>query len=515
MSEHTNMFEYPQKRPLDKQTNATKKRKTTHSIAITHDSEIEALFPELEQPYQDILPSIPSAKEEVFAYPLYVNTKCVDIFIMILDVLSEQNSQYDENKKAYCLQIFDFIKAELGKRLLKNKDKLPIVLNKIALIPEDTEDTQQIKNYLISNIINSPSIDTELVNIFKNAFPEECHPSELENKIEFKRTSYQLLQNFINIYKGYGHLNYQEGLFVCAAKLHNKNHEHLIVLNGQLEYTNLLIELKKCPPPIRVRFIIASVHWCSGDISIDKNGKAQLFLCDSRGPTIRSEYIEKFVKYFSDSTISLSKEIRQYSSKGCSIFSLYDAIKLLSIEKHLDIKYYSTGLFGYTNDPQNSSLINLFDVKVPVYQTSLPILLLRPMQSQDLLTNFIPEKLAQEQRNAVNNCGDMGQSILQNKTGFFMTPKGVRNKYIKEKLHSIIKMCFFYLLNHDSDEILKQMHKYSLAGFIEKMGLNKSVTPHPLLIKKEKIVRKDDPAIQMNFILDAIENPIAKIKSTL
>lgn len=223
--------------------------------------------------------------------------------------------------------------------------------------------------------------------------------------------------------------------------------------------------LKESNTPLREKFIFCDFHWHSGEIIIDENLNAYLFLIDSLGADslyLPCEIEETFFSIFPNGNFYLSKEKRQFSEKGCSAMALDDCIHLFSIENYLDKKYKKTGLLGYLKDVAQPSKKSPNIKIVP-----LPIPFLRTTQSSAIFRYL--SKMEEGVIQSLINKSNM--NIYDSLQADFISTEGGKkiNMRLKHKLNKTACYNRHYLFSHpDLNRLEDDFKLFTLDGLKER-----------------------------------------------
>lgn len=305
---------------------------------------------------------------------------------------------------------------------------------------------------------------------------------------EQKSRAKSYLSEFV---RGLSVMNYDSVLLACAQIQDSKEKKFLFrptVLKSTSEFNEYMHIVKKITPPTRQRFILIDEdkkHSIVGDIKIDKNGHAEIFILDSLG----SESVHKdigfgprkvaqlFAKHFPDHKIYSAKEVRQFSSAGCKIFATTDAERLSTIEDRLEDKYKNSGLFGYLADKtdEKSNIIKIdssddTNKKIEIHSVPTPLALTLTMQKE--LVETIQSRPKEEQETIISQKKSWKASDYASKY-----ISGERNTRLTYLLNKMAKNIAKYLkkLNLAESAINNAKNSFTLEGF--KMRYVSSLSP--------------------------------------
>lgn len=288
------------------------------------------------------------------------------------------------------------------------------------------------------------------------------------------------IQNrMVNFVKGYGHINYNDALLTLAQRRSRKDYEfNPVLINQAEEVTDFFDILAATQKPVLQSFVYASSHFVSGLISIDEMGKAKIILIDSLGAEeciYHEDFLRNFSKHFPNNEIYVSKESRQKTSKGCSVFALDDIAHLpkIRIEGHENIWDYLEETEKKVLEIEPGP-----DSEIPIIANSiaLPVSLMRTMQSSALLNDIIPQKPQNVQAFKINK---KEQTTSESVMPFFK-PKShsemdkLQNTRLDYKLDKMKKQNFQYLLSLTEAEVANEMEYFTIQSFASRTALQQS-----------------------------------------
>ncbi|USQ15301.1 hypothetical protein J2N86_15175 (plasmid) [Legionella lytica] len=311
----------------------------------------------------------------------------------------------------------------------------------------------------------------------------------LRKLLSMPEDKYLWFSNYIQpLTHGFGFLGYQEILLVLAQVKKRKTYPFDPVLLKENEYLDFFTALKQ-NHPIQKRFIISGSHFCYGEIRIDTQERAKLWLIDSLGSTKESsnskyfnDFIFKFAETFPENEIYVAKEKRQNSPQGCSVFALDDAMHSYTLRLPTgqnDIWDYLSAL----KTPEKANFFNddkAFSLSITL--CPIPLSLIRTMQSKSVYDEVIPERLLSEQNLIINKKGETTKESSQK--FFKLGPQGLRNTRLEYKLEKIIQYTSDFLVNCISEKELKiLMHEFTLETFKQhaaKESAEQKISNHPI-----------------------------------
>lgn len=269
---------------------------------------------------------------------------------------------------------------------------------------------------------------------------------------------------------GFGNLGYNGALAYCAAMSARKSYQFMPTVLEVDQVEEYFKTLKNGARPIRERFVIAGIHWVTGDIKIDENGNASMLIIDSLGSkdflyeAPRTAF-SKFASLFPDQKIYFSTEKRQHARLACGAFSLDDLLHLYTVEHYL-----KEDLFDYLakqKDPETMPFsFNIFQ-NIDLILCHLPPSINRTMQSNVLFT------LLKERRQEKAIVDKKNQTALQAAEEDFQIKPGKdvkKNLRLHDKLKKMAKQLFSYLLKTKPDDINSRIQSLRLDGFKKRMA---------------------------------------------
>lgn len=288
--------------------------------------------------------------------------------------------------------------------------------------------------------------------------------------------------------KEFGNIDYDSGriaaIEIAQRKLSNKDQSYIfdptflkgtetkvkgetIKENNEFkEYLSLL----KPHKPIRERFVIAEQHWVVGEINIDDDGHASIFIIDSLGRNsdhFPSHIIKAFNEQFPDGTIYFSEEKRQHAELACQMFALDDLVHLYTMEKYFQQQYGLTKIFDYlAAQPKDNKIVKDELPGIDIISAKLPISLLSTKQSNKLFSDLFPSRNTAEQKAPVNK---KGQTAEERATAGLEEGKNVR---LTQKMKNLANHVFKFLFHQRESlpSLSKSMEDFSLQGFKKRMA---------------------------------------------
>jgi hypothetical protein len=157
------------------------------------------------------------------------------------------------------------------------------------------------------------------------------------------------------------------------------------------DFSDYLASISAMTPPLREHFIIAGLHWTSGEIRVKANGEIDLLLLDSIKQftgdyqSLENEYCIDLKKLFPNQKINVycASDRRQYDLNSCWIFSLDDIRRVIVLEERVLNKKKGQTIFDMLSESAVTQPSPHEDVKF--YFSPLPASMLRTIQSRSLL----------------------------------------------------------------------------------------------------------------------------------
>ncbi len=267
--------------------------------------------------------------------------------------------------------------------------------------------------------------------------------------------------------KGFGHITYPDVLLSLAQRRARKTYDFQALVLAEEEIDEFFKIVKIAKKPISKIFIISGCHFSCGILNIDDKNHARIFLIDSLGfENIHhhKKTLGAFIKNFPKHEIFFSKELRQKSSMGCSLFALDDVAHLnnLHIEEHKNIWDY----LSFEKKPENEYRLDVYHQDIMVYNAALPLSLTRTMQSTTLLKQVIPQKPPNIQNFPINK---KKQTTAQSAISFFHPSASEDNKLINKrldyKLNKMIHQNWQFLIKNSEHEVNNAMQDFTFNAF--------------------------------------------------
>ena len=249
-------------------------------------------------------------------------------------------------------------------------------------------------------------------------------------------------------------------LFILAAIKKDKQdiYDYRPTVFNAKDFKQYLEILNQSPVPVNEKFLIASLHWISGEIEI-LSDTVNIFLLDSFG-TPDEEHLMTINKVFKDKEINffVSNSKRQNSGSGCSVFALDDI-------RHLSTRFQYTNIpiFEHLNMNITERIQLESDPTIWVNRCNLPASIMRTKQSSNATQESLPYANEPVNRNKEPYISSVKKYFV-----FDETKNKEVNHRIIEKLKKNAKRVekFIFENGYAKAAILAQAH--TLGGFIEK-----------------------------------------------
>ncbi|MBV8802828.1 MAG: hypothetical protein JO131_07715 [Gammaproteobacteria bacterium] len=278
---------------------------------------------------------------------------------------------------------------------------------------------------------------------------------------------------------GFGNIFYDGALLTLTEIAHRKKDRYTFnpAILKHDEINRYFQELSQLHP-LRERFIIAHMHWNIGEIVVDDKNHAQLLIIDSLGNKLAEEkyflkeIIHHFSKHFQNHTIYVSKDLRQNSPMGCSIFALDDLRHLYTVETYLP-KVYS-GLFDYlkkTSDVTEEKKITIENKTISYFPCQLPLSLERTRQNENLLTIISQRHI--ENIHPINKRKDLAKDSAIQEFVEVKNKKGILKRHNKRLENQLLKMAKnneYFLLHNSINMIKEYMQTFTLSGLRKRLS---------------------------------------------
>jgi hypothetical protein len=284
--------------------------------------------------------------------------------------------------------------------------------------------------------------------------------------------------------KGYGNIKYNDVLLSLAQRRQRKKYNFEPVVLGAGEFDKFLAILSSADKPIRQLFVCTGDHFISGEILIEANGKAKIFVIDSLGTDYwvnSDELLVNFAVKFPSHELFVSKEKRQNASEGCSVFALDDVAHLANLHITGPMNEQQS-IWTYLNSEKNSAEtknITAGGHSASVYVAQLPLSLTRTMQSARVF-ELIQQKNEIVRNSPVNKKMQTAEysvhQFFKKTTPGDDKPKNTRLDY---KLSRMIEQNWAYLQHHTESDVEEAMSHFTLAAFEARITRNKLEAGNP------------------------------------
>ena len=237
--------------------------------------------------------------------------------------------------------------------------------------------------------------------------------------------------------KGFGHIKHSDILLTLAQIQSRKDYIFQPLAVSEKKLDDFFEYLNSKPHPLTQKFIVSGEHCYCGEIAIDSDHYASVYLIDSMGLSLESssfheDFIQKMLEHFNVRHVYINQEVRQFARKGCSIFAIDDIQHLYRLR--LPREYQD--IWDYLQKTACQDPHVLEDIDILIEKFPLPAPLLRTMQTRALLATVIPERLKVEPEYPIN---EKGETIFQSSQKLFQakedgTPVNMRLMYKLNKM---------------------------------------------------------------------------------
>ena len=229
---------------------------------------------------------------------------------------------------------------------------------------------------------------------------------------------------------GFGAIKHPDVLLTLAQIKSRKTYDFQPIAISDQAFDDFFSYMAHQRLPCERKFIVTGEHSYCGEIRIDENHHASVYLIDSLGISTESSHyhellITQLMTHFNIDRIYINHEIRQKTSTGCSIFALDDIQHLYQLRLSDNYK----NIWDYLEKTAAPDMKGLENIDIIVHQYPLPTPLLRTMQTRKLLEEVIPERLTKESEYPINK---KGKTIRQSAVEFFT--KNEEGKEINQRL---------------------------------------------------------------------------------
>lgn len=391
-----------------------------------------------------------------------------------------------------------FKKPDYIHQFISSHKKLSFYVKDLFISPtlsykQKTELLKGLLNYAILN--KNALLLKELEAIFQDSpgyqsLKDKLHSDQLdilEQLINYSDTDY-ITDRMLELIPGQGSISYEGGLLCVSEMTSRKKFDVNTTVLRQDEFFEYIGILRKANYPLREKFISVTSHWIAGEILINEEGIAKLFIIDSLGFEIVDGHlkvydetagiINEFIDFFPSppSTIYFDPIKRQRSRNECWLFALDDIRHLQTLESYLPNPGQCNTLFDYLEQNRQNTLAlkatdsedEAFNVNITV--TNLPISLIRTTQSRKLLTDYIPQRSEIEQKMSINKRGYT--ALFSSQAGFVTDPTtGIfRNKRLELKMRDMKEHNYQYLIKRPYELTISDCQLFSLEGFKERQA---------------------------------------------
>lgn len=390
--------------------------------------------------------------------------------------MQELNAAFLEMLLSVChdTQQEEFLKLYSRKKYITI---LTDALSKVA--PPEKQDA--ITRKLIQLSIKQANAPLLRLLVDRDKMPEykltEKEQTLMMHLLSLDESAHKKIMELMNQFYGFGQneslIQLSGGLLTCA-EIHNRKkgrYDFSPTVLNRSELEEYLQTLKKARPPLRERFVLTGLHWITGDIQIEADGQINVLIIDSLGNKkicLETSWAMKMIaQCFPTVKLYWSIEQRQHDEVSCSVYALDDVRHLFTIEKYLDKKYATTGLFGYLKDPANRSDLNEEKGRTKIFtfeaiQSYLPLPFLRTMQTRKLF-GFIGSRSPEEQKTPGEKSG---KTVIEAAREDFVEKEEKNvNQRLSRKLDKMMhNNARFFIHVGDEKKIEKQMQQFTLMG---------------------------------------------------
>lgn len=375
----------------------------------------------------------------------------------------------------FILKLFDYVfhsSNNLELERIFSIEQIPQIFE--YLKQADMHKFEAILPYFLEFCLNNfmPSYLLYVKNNFEshfNTFFEKLNPDKQAVCLELlEYKSPELASRLLNEFSNeFGPISLEGGLLALASIKNSKSYDVNPILMDYdsfprfLEFLSSHLDAFKAD---KIKFILSGVHWTSGCIDLT-GSPPKILLIDSLGAESvvdTTSAIEEIREAFPDMEIYLSKDVRQKSNVGCSVFAIDDCRHLHTIENYLPAAYVETGLFGYLFDHSEPSLLAGVEIRL----SELPLPLMRLKQSRALF-NDIAARPSIEQATPVNKAGEMPEYSSRKNFKWDVEDNKERNFRLEEKLKQTFKRCQDLLKYEDEPMVKKAMQSFTLDSFMQ------------------------------------------------
>ncbi len=258
---------------------------------------------------------------------------------------------------------------------------------------------------------------------------------------------------------------------IKQAKENNYDFSPTVIMydHRQQDFLDYLKHLITLAPPIRERFLLTGAHWRSGEIEIDDTGHVKLFILDPSGGGLGAYEMKHIGEIIADKKITFyfTKDQRQHSLSGCSVFALDDVRHFHTIEK-----YAAQGktLFQQLDERIVPDQTMEISENINAYFCKLPVSLMRTMQSRGVFTTIETEK-----DHIINKAGKTATDstkTLFSVDNFGAPEKNIRLDNKREKMAQRVGDFIDECIQHNPEEGYKRLcnlaHEHTLEAFIHR-----------------------------------------------
>ncbi len=229
---------------------------------------------------------------------------------------------------------------------------------------------------------------------------------------------------------GFGAIKHPDILLTLAQIKSRKKYDFQPIAIRDHAFDDFFSYMTTQKLPSEKKFIVTGEHSYCGEIRINENNIASVYLIDSLGISPESShyheiFVTQLMAHFNIDRIYINHEIRQKTSTGCSIFALDDIQHLYQLRLSDNYK----NIWDYLEKNAELDMKVLENIDIIIHRYPLPPPLLRTMHTRKLLTEVIPARLTKESEYPINK---KGESSRQSAVKFFI--QNEEGKEVNERL---------------------------------------------------------------------------------
>ncbi len=313
---------------------------------------------------------------------------------------------------------------------------------------------------------------------------EKVQKDAIQALLSPPKATQQILQRYMHEFThGFGNITHEGILLSCAQIATRKKYKFNPSVIKPEEFANFLEDAKKLLRPTRIHFILRDSHCTTGIIEITQDGHANLLYIDPKGAAndqmdFSKDQLTAFATAFPQNTIYYSREKRQNSGRGCTMYALDDVRHLFTTDAYLQ-----TDIFSHLKK-QNKTPTKLRTTNVNITVCDLPLTLLRTKQSTSLFAD-ITARSAEEQKQVVSKKGWTAKQHADHDIRAVDNPMHPKmNLRLSDKLKKLAQQNYEFIIKTHPAEIERLMQQFTLKGFqaraamAQQSGLEVKLTPN-------------------------------------